>query len=231
MHNEKPPKRQLETRIYLNYRPLLRLSMDLKVMPQSNKGHKFILCIIDEVTNYLITVPIYHSKVEEIGDALIEHVVTKYCVPDCIIMDQDSAFMSSLMNYLFNKLDIKIKTVTPYNHQLLQAKHGIKSLSMILMKHLTNLGQKWPKYLSLATFAYHTFNTSNLVNFSPHKLVFGRKPKVLFNLKTTLDIKVAGILKDYHELLNRRLKYLHEPLQNFKLKRLAMINKDKAFFQ
>ena len=75
--------------------------MDLKVMPQSSKGHKFILCIIDEVANYLITVPIYESKAEEIDDALIEHVVTKYCVPDCIIVDQDSAFMSSLMNYLF----------------------------------------------------------------------------------------------------------------------------------
>ena len=115
--------------------------MDLKVMLWSSNGHKFILCIIDEVTNYLMTVPTYKSKAEEIGDALIEHIVTKYCVPDCIIMDQDSTFMSSLMNYLFNKLDIKIKTVTPYNHQSLQTEHGIKSLSMILMKHLTNLGQ------------------------------------------------------------------------------------------
>ena len=115
--NEKPPTRQLQSRINLNYRPLSRLSKDLKVMPRSSKGHECILCIIDEVMNYLITVPIYQSKAEEIGDKLMEHVVMKYCVPDCIIMDQDSAFMSSLMNYLFNKLDIKIKTVTPYNHQ------------------------------------------------------------------------------------------------------------------
>ena len=155
----------------------------------------------------------------------------KYCVPDCIIMDHDSTFMSSVMNYLFNKLDIKIKTVTPYNHQLLQAEHGIKSLSTILMKHLTNLGQMWPKYLSLATFAYNTFNTPNLVNYSPYQLVFGRKPKMLLNLATTPDIKVSGTFKDYHKLLNKRLKYLHELLQNFKLKRLAMINKDRAFFQ
>ena len=28
------------------------LSMDLKVMLRSNKGCKFILCIIDEATNY-----------------------------------------------------------------------------------------------------------------------------------------------------------------------------------
>ena len=141
LHNEKPHTRQLKTRINLNYRPLSRISMDLKVMPRSNIGHKYILCIIDEVTNYLITIPVYQSRWEGVGDALIENIITKYCVPHYIIMDQDSIFMSSLMNYLFRKLDIKIKTVTSYNHQLLQAEHGIKSLSTILMKHSTNLGQ------------------------------------------------------------------------------------------
>ena len=191
----------------------------------------YILCRIDEVTDKLITVPKYQSKAEEMGDALIEHVITKYCIPYCIIMDQDSISMSSLMNYLFNKLDIKIKTVTPYNHQSLHAEHRIKSLSTILMKHLTNLCQLWQKHLSLATIAYNTFNTPNLANFSPYELVFGRKPKVLLNLETTPNIKVAGTFKDYHELLNKRLKYLHELFQNFKLKRLAMINKDRAFFQ
>ena len=39
--------------------------------------------------------------------------------------------MSLLMNYLFKKLNIKIKTVAPYNHQLLQVEHGIKSLSTV----------------------------------------------------------------------------------------------------
>ena len=94
-----------------------RLSMDLKVMPRSHKGHKYILCIIDEVTNFLITVPIFHTKSEEVGEALLEHVITKYCIPEFIIKDQDNAFMSSLMTYLFQRLDIKIKTVTPFNHQ------------------------------------------------------------------------------------------------------------------
>ena len=78
--------------------------MDLKVIPRSYKGHKYILCIIDEVTNYLIAVPIHQAKSEEIGNALIENVVTKYCIPEYIIMDQDSAFMSSLMSYLFRKV-------------------------------------------------------------------------------------------------------------------------------
>ena len=97
--NDNPPVRQLQIRINLNYRPLSGLSMDLKVMPRSYKGHKFILCIIDEVTDYLITVLIHQSRSEDIGDALIENVISKYCVPDYIIMNKDSAYMSSLMNY------------------------------------------------------------------------------------------------------------------------------------
>ena len=114
------------------------------------------------------------------------------------------------MSYLFSKFNIKIKMVAPYNHQSLQAEHRIKSLSTILTKHLTHLGQKWPKYLSLATFAYNTFNTPNLANYSPYKLVFGRKPKILLNLETTPDIKILGSFKEYYKLLNKHLKYLHE---------------------
>ena len=128
-HNEKPPSRHLQTRINPNYIPMSRLSMDLKVMPRSQKGHRYILCFIDEVTNILVTVPIFQARSEEIGEALIENVITKYWIPEYIIMDQDSTFMSSLMTYLFHKFNIKIKTVAPYNHQSLQAEHGIKSLS------------------------------------------------------------------------------------------------------
>ena len=66
-------------------------------MPKSYNDHKYILCIIDEVTNYLITVPMHQSR-SEVGDALIENVIMKYCVPEYMIMVQDSAFMSSLIN-------------------------------------------------------------------------------------------------------------------------------------
>ena len=99
-------------------------------------------------------------------------------------------------------------------------------MSTILMKDLTNWCQMWPKYLSLAAFAYNTFTSPNLLNFSPCELVFRRKPKSLLNLETTPDIKVAGTFNDYYNLLNKRLKYLHKLLQDFKLKRLAMINID-----
>ena len=54
-------------------------------------------------------------------------------------------------------------------------------------------------------------------------MVFGRKPKALLDLETDPDIKVSGTFKDYYMLLNKRLKYLQDILQQFKSKHLAMI--------
>ena len=200
-----------------NQYALAQVSMGLKVMPRSHKGHKYILCDIDQVTNFLVMIPILQARSEEIGEALLEHVITKHCIPDYIIMDQDSAFMSSLMTYLFHRLNIKIKTVAPYNHQSLQAKHGIKSLTCILTKHLTGLGQMWTKYLALATFTYNTFNSLNLGNYSPYELTFGRKPKLLLITEANPDIKVSRNFMEYYDLLNKRIKYLQDLLFNFKL--------------
>ena len=90
--NEKPPTRHFQTRINPNYIQMPRLSMDLKVMPKSQKGYKYVLCVIDEVTNFLIMVPIFQARLEELGETLLEHVIAKHCIPHYTIMDQDSAF-------------------------------------------------------------------------------------------------------------------------------------------
>ena len=207
-----------------------RLNIDLKVMPRSHKGHKYILCIIDEVTNFLITVPIFHAKSEEVGQALLEHVIAKYCILEYIIMDQDSAFMSSLMNYLFQRLDIKIKTIAPFNHQSLQVEPRIKSLTCILTKHLTGLGQMWTKYLSLATFAYNTFNSPNLGNYSPYELTFGRKPKLLLNVETNPSIKVSRNFTEYYESLNKKsnIYRIYYSISNHRAQ-LRLIKTEKTF--
>ena len=49
--------------------------------------------------NYIIMAHIKQSKSEEVEEALINSVFSKYCVPDYMIIDLDSAFMSLLMNY------------------------------------------------------------------------------------------------------------------------------------
>ena len=123
-------------------------------------------------------------------------------------MDQDSAFMSTLMNYLFRKLNIKLMTIALYNHQSLQGEHGIESLSRILTKHLSEQGQMWHKYLPLVTFTHNTFNSPNLANHSPYKLVFGRKPKLLLYFETDPDVRVSGTYREYFLQLRKKIRLL-----------------------
>ena len=89
----------------------------------------------------------------------------------------------------------------------------------------------WHKYLSLATFAYNIFTSANLCNHSPYELVFGRRPKILLDLETDPDIMVSATYKEYFMLLNGRLQYIQNLSQNFRMKCVAIINKDREFFQ
>ena len=80
-------------------------------------------------------------------------------------------------------------------------------------------------------FAYNTFNSPDLDNYSLYELTFGKKPELLLIVETNPDIKVSRNFREYYESLNRRITYLQNLLFNFKSWRLAMINKDRENFQ
>ena len=89
----------------------------------------------------------------------------------------------------------------------------------------------WHKCLPLMTFVHNTFNSPNLANHSPYELVFGRRPKLLLDLEMDPDVRVSGTYREYILQLRKRLGYLHKLLQDFWMKRLALINKDREDFQ
>ena len=86
-------------------------------------------------------------------------------------------------------------------------------------------------YLPFATLAHNMYNSLNLSNYSPYELVFRRKPKLLLDLETNPDIKVMVTYKEYYEKLEQRLKYLQKVLLDFKVRHLALLNKDQEYFQ
>ena len=87
------------------------------------------------------------------------------------------------------------------------------------------------KIFIISNICIQHFNSPNLGNYSPYELTFGRKPKLLLNVETIPDIKVSRNFREYYESLNKRIKYLQNLLFNFKMWRLAMIDKDRENFQ
>ena len=222
----KSKQRYREGRIFLNYRPMSKVSMDIKYMPKAGNGMKFILVIIDDNLNYMVTVPLPQIKTELICEALMIHLISKHSIPDMIICDMDATFMSSLMQYMLYKFKITLKVVSPYNHGSLKAEAGIKAISNILIKHLTGQGKDWPLYLPISTLIYNCYNTPNLGGLSPFELVYGKKPKLFIDLETNPDVTVSRSFKDYYESLEKRLKYLHNILLKYRSNRQALVNKN-----
>ena len=50
-------------------------------------------------------------------------------------------------------------------------------------------------------------------------------------METDPDVRVSGMHREYLVQLRIRLEYLHKLLQEFRMKRLALINKDREDFQ
>ena len=94
---------------------------------------------------------------------------------------------------------------------------------------ITNVSQI--DYLPFATLAHNMYNSMNFINYSLYELVFRRKPKLLLDLETDPDIKVWVTYKEYYVRLEQRLKYLQKVLLDFKMRHLALLNKDREYFQ
>ena len=54
-----------------------------------------------------------------------------------------------------------------------------------------------------------------------------RKAKLLLDLETDSDIKVSVTYEEYYKRLEQRLKYLQKVLLDFKMRHLALLNKDR----
>ena len=61
-------------------------------MYDTSTGHKFILAVADEVTNYLVMIPLYTGTSHEIEEAVTNYIFSKYIPPSYVIFDEDQAF-------------------------------------------------------------------------------------------------------------------------------------------
>ena len=131
---------------------MTRISMDIKQMPV-NRGYSHILVLLCEVSNYMVALPLSSTRTQNILEAFQRGYLAYFGPPTHIICDQDPAFTSSLMEAFVTQLNIKVILVSPTNHKSLQAEHGIKSLSGLLVKHLSQVWS-WHSCLPYSMLCY-----------------------------------------------------------------------------
>ena len=140
-------QRPYQKRMNINTPAMTRISMDIKQMPV-NRGYSHILVLLCEVSNYMVALPLTSTRTQNILEAFQRGYLAYFGPPTHIICDQDPAFTSSLMEAFVTQLNIKVILVSPTNHKSLQAEHGIKSLSGLLVKNLKYMSERLQKFRS-----------------------------------------------------------------------------------
>ena len=155
--------------------PFQRVAMDIVgPLNKSGRGHKFILVLCDYATKYAEAVPLKTVDSETVANAMIE-IFSRLGIPNKILTDQGTNFMSSLMCQLCKLLDIKKINTSPYHPQ---ANGLVENFNGTLKKMLKCYAQEeptdWDRQIPYVLFAYREA-PHETTGYSPFELLYGRR--------------------------------------------------------
>ena len=187
--------------------PFRLVAMDIVgPIPRSVGGYKYLLTLMDLYSKYPEAIPLKRVDNEAVLEALLE-VISRHGIPEAILTDQGSVFMSRLTKAVCNTLGIQQIRTSPYHPQsdgALERWHAC--LKGMLKRSEVDL-KNWDKHLKYLLFAYR--DTPHIVTgFSPFSLLFGRDVKGPLGLvhSSWMDNEAEGV--EAHEWL----KHLKEQM-------------------
>ena len=173
-------------KIPMNYRPFDVCTLDVKHMPMSNEGWKFLLLCVCEFTCQTEYACIQNEKMETLYRAIFNKIVCRYGAPRVFVSDKHASFTSDLAQFFYKKLRIQPYTVNPYNKGSNKTERYIQTISVELKKFLTATGADWPWYVGPCVFALNTF-VSPITGLSPYNMVFGRNNPTMSEIQAEID--------------------------------------------
>jgi IS30 family transposase len=86
-------------------------------LSQTLDGNKYVLTFQDEISKYTLAIPIQQQEAATLAKAFVEEVVLKFGIPQKILTDQGSNFMSEVFINVCKLLKIKKTKCMAYHPQ------------------------------------------------------------------------------------------------------------------
>lgn len=206
-------------RVPMNFRPFSRLSIDIKFMPNSRKGFKYILLMCCEYSNYLEAAPLMTQKSEEVVEKLQQKIFFVWGPPEEIISDQGPNFTSELTTAVYDATGVHLTLVSPDNHGSLRVERYIKTVGEMMKKYMVAQGsvQNWPHFLQACMYAYNTFTNPHW-DLSPYEICRGFPPKPLSNINFDPSMFGDRTTREYVEFMQDRFRVMKEVVSQQKLR-------------
>ena len=136
--------------------PFKRVAIDLvgPIAPASDKGHRFILTLMDYATRYLEAVPLKNIDTETVAEALLD-MYSRVGVPEEVLSDLGTQFTSDCMKEVSRLLSIKGLTASPYHsayNVLVEKFNG--TLKRMLRRLCHKQPRQWHRFINPLLFSY-----------------------------------------------------------------------------
>src|SRR5258707_3161309 len=104
-------------------------------LPES-KGYNTILIVVDRLSKCIHAVPtVTMIDLAGVAHLFLEHVWRHHGLPEVVISDRGSAFMSNFSRELAALLDIRLTPSTAYHPQMEWVNHEIKAYLWVCVSH------------------------------------------------------------------------------------------------
>jgi len=159
--------------------PIQRVAMDiLGPLPETERGHKYILVIADYFTKWTEAFPMHDMEAQTVAKLFVHHFVCRFGAPDYLHTDQGSNFESILMAEICRLLGILKTRTTPYHPQ---SDGLVERFNRTLLNMLSVIAkdreQDWDLQLPLVMMAYWT-SVQESTQATPFSLMFGREARL-----------------------------------------------------
>jgi hypothetical protein len=113
-----------------------------------------------------------------IAKAFVEEIVLKFWIPQVLLTDQGSNFLSELFSNVCKLLRVKRIKTSAYHPESNGAMERTRRVLVEYLRcYILENPNDWDQWISYATFVFNTAPHTSTV-FTPHELLFGRKPNI-----------------------------------------------------
>ena len=155
--------------------PFRRVAVDLvgPISPPSEKGHRYILTLVDYATRYPEAVPLKNIETERVAEALLD-MYSHQGIPEEVLRDLGTQYVSKFMEEVSRLLYITRLTTTPYHricNGLVERFIGI--LKKMIRRLCDEQPRQWHRFVNPLLFAYIEA-PQDATGFLPFELLYGR---------------------------------------------------------
>ena len=108
----------LQTMVYTNFNDMLAID---HIVPSTKKksenGYRYVLCMVDAFTNFLVCIPVKTQTAEETIRNVIQHWILKHGMPLRLMSDRAAGFSSELFEGIMKEFGISHKRTTSFHSQ------------------------------------------------------------------------------------------------------------------